>query len=90
MDEEIKDQIKLILEQFWDDRCIAIEETEDVEDLIDELDSLSAVDVLLPIEELLGMEIEPETVIRRGGYDSKEQLVEHLLGKLQKHVETRS
>jgi len=71
-------RIQELLEQFWDERAILIETTGTVEDLIDEIDSLSAVDALIPIEDLLGMDIEAARVIRRGGYESKEQFVDQL------------
>lgn len=87
MDQTTKDAIRQILEEFWEERSVLVEETGTVEDLIDELDSLSAVDALLPIEELVGTEIEASRVIRRGGYDSKEQFIDHLTHSVERYVE---
>ena len=86
MDQATRDFIRQSLSQFWDDRSVQLEQTETVEGLIDELDSLSAVDALIPIEEQLGIEIEPDRVIRRGGYNGKEQFVDALCASIERYV----
>ncbi|WBY00522.1 hypothetical protein PE066_13715 [Ramlibacter tataouinensis] len=83
-------RISELLEQFWDERAIQIETTGTVEDLIDEIDSLSAVDALIPIEDLLNIDIEAAKVIRRGGYDSKEQFVNELTASVVRYAEALS
>lgn len=87
MDQKSKDFIHQSLAKFWDDRSVALNDAATVEDLIDELDSLSAVDALLPIEEHLGMDIEADKVIRRGGYNSKQQFIDHLSAAIERYVE---
>lgn len=44
------------------------------------LDSLTATDVLLTIESVLGLQGQelPQTLVKGGGYDSKDEFVEHL------------
>jgi hypothetical protein len=50
-------------------------------DVLTEIDSLSAVNVLLVIELILGFE-PPESVIRPGGYRDKNDMIDHLLPAL--------
>lgn len=88
MDVKQRERVREALEQFWDDNSIAREETEDVEGLIDELDSQSAIDVVLMVEKILGgEEIPEEKVIRPGGYDSKAQFVDDFLKRLEKFLD---
>ena len=86
MDQATRDFIRQSLAKFWDDRSVELDDAATVEGLIDELDSLSAVDALLPIEEQLGMEIEADQVIRRGGYNDKQQFVDHLSARIERYV----
>jgi acyl carrier protein len=50
-------------------------------DLVPVVSSQHAVEVVLDLEDLLGFEI-PDSVIKRGGYHSCEEMVDHLDGKL--------
>ena len=85
--DEMKAAIEASLLKFWADRSISVEESDSVEDFIDELDSLTAVDVLIDIEKITGIDIPEGSVIRRGGYDSKEQFVKHLTDRVMKYVQ---
>ncbi len=85
--DEIKTAIETSLRKFWADRSISLEEGNSVEDFIDELDSLTAVDVLIDIEKITGIDIPEGSVIRRGGYDSREQFVEHLTDRVMKFIQ---
>jgi len=87
MDTVTRAWVMELLEKFWDERKILVEVTGTVEELVDEIDSLSAVDALIPIEDLLGIEIDESKVVRRGGYDSKEQFLEELSKNIVKFVE---
>jgi acyl carrier protein len=86
MDAKQREQVREALAQFWEETRIAVEETEDVEGLIDELDSQSAIDVVIRVEKILGVEIPEEKVIRPGGYDSKQQFVDDFLGRLDRFL----
>lgn len=87
MDAKHREQVREALEQFWEDNSISKKETEDVEGLIDELDSQSAIDVVLMVEKILGRDDIPEDkVIRSGGYDSKSQFVEDFLKRLDRFL----
>lgn len=89
MDAKQQAQVREALEQFWDENCISKKETEEVEGLIDELDSQSAIDVVLRVEKIIGGEIPEEKVIRPGGYDSKSQFVDDFLKRLDKFLASK-
>lgn len=90
MDATQREQVREALEQFWEDNSISKQETEDVEGLIDELDSQSAIDVVLRVQKILGGDdIPEEKVIRPGGYDSKSQFVEDFLKRLDRYLASK-
>lgn len=85
--DKMKAEIEESLQQFWDDRAINVNmDSESIDDFIDEIDSLTAVDALIDIERITGMDIPEGSVIRRGGYDTKKQFIEHLTASVLKYV----
>lgn len=88
--DNMKAAIEASLLKFWADRSIDLEEADSVENFLDGIDSLTAVDALIEIEKITGIEIPEGSVIRRGGYDSKAQFVEHLTGKVMKYIQGQS
>ncbi len=85
--DQLKATIEACLRQFWDSHSLAVDGTsETVDGLIDPLDSLTAVDALIELEKIVGMELPEEHVIRRGGYDSKGQFIEDLTKRVLKYV----
>lgn len=89
--DDMKAAIKASLVQFWEERSVMTEkEPDSVDGLIDELDSLTAVDALIPIEDIVGMELPEGELIRRGGYDSVDQFVEHLTKRVMDYVQENS
>lgn len=86
MNDEQRKQVRAALEKFWEETRIVVEETEEVEGLIDELDSQSAIDVVIPIEKILDIEIPEEKVIRPGGYDSKQQFLDDFMQRLDRFL----
>ena len=50
-------------------------------DVLPVIDSLEIVKFMLRIEEIIDMEIPPK-VIRRGGYDSCDEMMRHLMPQL--------
>ncbi len=84
---QIKSAIEACLREFWDGHSLAIEgASESVDGLIDPLDSLTAVDALIELEKIVGTELPEGRVIRRGGYDSKEQFIEDLTKRVLKYI----
>lgn len=85
--DKMKAEIEESLQQFWNDRAINVDmDSESIDDFIDEIDSLTAVDALIDIERITGMDIPEGSVIRRGGYDTKKQFIEHLTASVLKYV----
>lgn len=84
----LRPAIEASLRAFWDARSIGVDATsQSIDDFIDPIDSLTAVDALIDIERIVGMEIPEARVIRRGGYDSRGQFVKHLTDRVVKYVE---
>jgi acyl carrier protein len=85
----IKEQIEKAISEFWEE--IILEELalpEDAEKYIDTLDSVTAVDVLVRLEKIVEINLEPFKVIRRGGYESREQFMADLTAKVLAEYET--
>ena len=85
---DLKEAIEATLSQFWEE--VALEEAglpQGVESFADTLDSPSAVDALLRLEKVVGIKLEASELIRRGGYDSKEQFMTHLTERVLQSVE---
>lgn len=81
--EDTESKIRMVLEQFWDDRAISngSEGETIVEALIAPVESMVAVEVLVELDDIIGFKI-PMTVIRAGGYDTKEQFINLLTSKV--------
>jgi acyl carrier protein len=77
-------QMETILGDFWDENAIAIEPSDatDTGDYVAPLDSMSAVEVLIKLEELLGEELEASDIIRQGGYDSRDQFISDISARV--------
>lgn len=58
-------------------------------DVLTEVDSLSAVNVLLTIEPIVGF-APPESIIKPGGYADRKEMIDHLLPALRKLYSKRS
>jgi hypothetical protein len=85
--DQLKSAIEACLHQFWDTHSLAVDgASESVDGLIDPLDSLTAVDALIELENIVGMELPEGSVIRRGGYDSKRQFIEDLTTRVLRYV----
>ncbi|MBP6421654.1 MAG: hypothetical protein KA271_02060 [Propionivibrio sp.] len=85
--DQLRTAIETCLQQFWDSHSLAVDgASESVEGLIDPLDSLTAVDALIELEKIVDMELPEEHVIRRGGYDTKEQFIEDLTLRVLRYV----
>ena len=89
--QEMKAAIEASLRTFWAQQSVAVNQaSEAIGDLIDPMDSLSAIDALLDIEKIVNIDLPEEKVIRPGGYDSEAHFVEHLTGRILKYVESQT
>lgn len=78
-------QLHTVLGTFWDKNVLEVPTEEDdsdgdlaIDDPLIQLDSITAVDVLLDIEKLVGKHLPVEKIVRKGGYESKEQFIEEV------------
>lgn len=53
-------------------------------DVVVDIDSLSVVNVLLVVEKILGFE-PPVTVIKKGGYRDRQEMINHLVPAMREH-----
>lgn len=79
-------ELGLILGKFWDERTQESAVAVDRFSPAGELDSLTAVEVMVELEDRFGLKDLPPTLIKRGGYSNREEFIEHFTGRLQKHL----
>lgn len=84
--EALGNKIASALEGYWASQTLDASSTETVDDLVAAMDSFTATDVLEEIEQIVGMELPAGEVIRRGGYDSKDQFVSVLTQRILDYV----
>lgn len=79
------EQLHDVLSAFWDQNVLEVPADEgdvDEEIAIDQplvqLDSITAVDVLLDIEKVVGKHLPIEKIVRKGGYSSREQFIQEV------------
>ena len=80
------DPLHDVLTVFWDENVLEVpaEDGDAEEDIavdrpLVQLDSITAVDVLLDIERIVGKALPIEKIVRKGGYSSKEQFIEEVI-----------
>jgi hypothetical protein len=80
-------RVRDVLDEFWDRECTAPvvigSPSASVLDVGAELDSLTAVKVLLDLESILETNDLPETLIKRGGYSNKDEFLADLIKNLE-------
>lgn len=75
----LQNQIEALLGTFWDDREIAIaNDPTSIDDLGAPLDSLTACEAMIDIDDLVGKKIPVEVIIRNGGYESRDQFIQQV------------
>ena len=87
----LKTRVEAELEKFWEEQSISIDgDSEAIDDLVAAMDSFTATEVLERLESTLGMELPAGELIRQGGYETKNQFIEHLTGRVLKYVANHS
>jgi hypothetical protein len=95
-----KDQVEAALRGWWARQKEAICRIADpvpelqpdsatVFSLVPLVSSHHALDAVLDIEKIVGYEI-PDSVVKRGGYQSGDEFVEHMMGKLAAFQQSRN
>lgn len=83
----LKEQIEVLLGNFWDEREIAItNEPTMIDDVGAPLDSLTACEAMIEIDALVGSKVPVDVVIRNGGYESRDQFIEQITDGVLKHL----
>ncbi|MFS2113396.1 hypothetical protein [Herbaspirillum frisingense] len=79
----VEAKLRAQLENFWDERALPVgpEGASIVDALVAPVESMTAVEVLVDIEEIVGKKI-PSAVIQAGGYMSRDEFVEKLSAKV--------
>lgn len=87
---ELAAKIKEALESFWDERAIPLEggETTSINDLVGPVESMTAVEVLVTLDAIVGVKL-PNTVIQAGGYQTRDEFINKLASSVLAHVATK-
>lgn len=82
--------IRDVLDEFWEERAIPAGPDGDtiVDELVAPVESLTAVDVLAELDAIVGCKL-PSSVIRAGGYSTKDEFIEKLTASVLKHVRSK-
>lgn len=88
MDAEKVRQIEAHLNAFWDEQAIAVDaDSTSIDDLVAAMDSKTAVEALIEVEDIVDMELPVGEVVRQGGYGSREEFIRDLTRSVVKYVE---
>lgn len=87
MSAAIEAEIRVALNIFWDENAIPAPDggASTVDELVGPVESMTAVGVLATVDTIVGFEI-PNSVIKVGGYQSRDEFVEHLTARVMKKV----
>jgi hypothetical protein len=83
----MQEQIEKALADFWDETAIPVADAPTSSpEYVAPMDSMSAVEVLIVIDEIVGRTVKADAVIRKGGYDSRSHFVEDLTKRVLEHI----
>jgi acyl carrier protein len=83
----IQQQIEEALAKFWDENAIPVSSPASTSsDYVAPMDSMSAVEVLIAIDEIVGFEVKADSVIRKGGYDKRDQFIGDITSRVLAHI----
>lgn len=86
-DSNLVDRIKSELRKFWKEQSLSPDAGSiSIDDLVAAMDSVTAVDVLMTVEEIVEVELPAGKVIRPGGYSSEAQFIEDLTDRVLKYL----
>lgn len=88
--DELQRKIRAALGQFWDERALpnSFDGAISVEELVAPIESMTAVDVLVTLDAIVGQNL-PISVIQAGGYSTKEEFVDKLTSKVMARLARR-
>ncbi|MFB9886172.1 hypothetical protein [Balneatrix alpica] len=75
----LQEQIEQTLGDFWDEREISVSrDPTSINDLGASMDSLTACEAMIAIDELVGRTVPVDVVIKNGGYESRDQFIQEV------------
>lgn len=84
---KLQKQIEQALGEFWDEREISISSDPDsVNDLGAAMDSLTACEAMITIDDIVGKQVPVDVVIKNGGYDSRKQFIQQVTEGVLKYL----
>jgi len=84
---KLKKRIEQTLSEFWDEREIAISsDPSSINDLGAAMDSLTACEAMIAIDDIVGKKVPVDVVIKNGGYDSREQFIQQVTEGVLKYL----
>lgn len=84
-------QIRDALKSFWDEQSISVDGgSTSIDDLVAAMDSMTAVEALIEVEKIVGMDLPSGKVIRCGGYNDEADFIEDLTARVLTYVEEHS
>lgn len=88
MDEEKVRRIEEHLNTFWEEQSITTDrDSTSIDDLVAAMDSKTAVEALILVEDIVNVELPVGDVVRQGGYRNREEFVRELTRSVVKYVE---
>lgn len=86
----VEQQLKAALAKFWDANAIPVSPSATSStDAMVPMDSLSAVEALIDVDEIVGFTVVADDVIRKGGYDNRDQFIDGLTARVLKIAAAR-
>lgn len=89
--------LRNVLADLWDANVLgtpsadgAMDEHVPVDHPLIALDSLTAVEVLVEVEGVVGAALPLEKIVRQGGYSFKEQFIDEVAAAVEKFMSTRT
>jgi hypothetical protein len=81
--DELKSEIEQRLRDFWQARAIAVSEAPtSTDELGAPLDSITSLEAIMDIDELLNRKLPIYRIIRKGGYESEDDFVSDVTAKV--------
>ncbi len=86
----VEQQLKAALARFWDANAIPVSPgATSSTDAMVPMDSLSAVEAFIDVDEIVGFTVVADDVIRKGGYDNRDQFIDGLTARVLKIAAAR-
>ncbi len=88
---DLETKIKAALEEFWDEHALVPETggPSTVDELLEPIESMTAVEVLAILDKIVETSL-PNSVIRPGGYKTRDEFVDGLSAKVMSYLQAKN